>query len=185
MLVLGGLRALIRGFCDSDWAGCRISRRSVGSFILYLGTGPIDWRSKQHPFVSLSTGEAEFITMDAPARAIVALRSFLKDTKIKRIITSFASTLFTDSTVAETIASNQSQSDRTKHIAIKYHFIRELQLMGVIVTDHVDGKVNPADIGTKVLGKKIHEPLSEMAMGRGTLVVSSKRVKTVISDDFA
>ena len=123
--------------------------------------------------------------MDPPARAIVALRSFLKDTRIRRIITVFASTLFTDSTVAEVLAGNHSQSDRTKHIAIKYHFIRELQLMGVLVTDHVDSIFNPADLGTKTVGKNIHEPLSEMSMGRGTLPISSKKIKTVISDDFA
>jgi hypothetical protein len=55
-LMLGGTRASIAGFSDSDYGGDRLTRRSVASFMLYLGIGPVDWWSKQHKYVTLSTG---------------------------------------------------------------------------------------------------------------------------------
>jgi hypothetical protein len=53
-LMLGGDRASIAGFSDSDYGEDRLTRRSVASFMLYLGIGPVDWWSKQHKYVTLS-----------------------------------------------------------------------------------------------------------------------------------
>jgi hypothetical protein len=52
-LILEDHKALARGFSDSDYGGDRLTRRSVAAFILFLGWGPIDWRSKQHKYVAL------------------------------------------------------------------------------------------------------------------------------------
>jgi hypothetical protein len=123
--------------------------------MLYLGIGLVNWRSKQHKYVTLSTGEAEFISLDGPARAIVALRWLLKETRIECIITKFSSALFTDSTVAQALCSNLSVSDKTKHVAIKYNFVRELQAAGVLLAQRVHTTLNPADGETKVLGPRV------------------------------
>jgi hypothetical protein len=93
--------------------------------------------------------------------------------------------LFTDSTVAEALASNLSVTDKTKHVAIKYHFVRELVLQGILLILRVYTSLNPADGGTKVLGPKIFAFIAELMMGRGDLVEVTKRVLTVVSDDFA
>jgi hypothetical protein len=183
-LVLGGDSALVRAFCDSDWAGDRITRRSTGGYILYLGIGAIEWGSKQHRLTAQSTAEAEYITANQPARSIMWVRWLLKQTGIREIITSYSSTLFIDNTAAERIANNPLQSEKTKHIAIKYHFIRELIEAGVLDTEHVDTVLNVADICTKVLGKRIFQPLSELAMGHGELVRPTKRRRTETSDEF-
>ena len=184
LLVLGGTTAYIMAFCDADWAGDRLTRRSTGAYILYLGLGPIDWGSKQHRLTAQSTAEAEYISLSAPARAILWLRWLLHQTKIKSIITSYSSTIFTDSTAAQAIAENPLSSDRTKHIAIKYHFIRDLIIAGVITTEHVDTLLNVADMGTKVLSKRKFIPFADMAMGHAPLVQPTKRQKTEVSDEF-
>jgi hypothetical protein len=90
----------------------------VAAFILFLGWGPIDWRSKQHKYVTLSTGEAEFISLDGAARALEALRWLLKETGIESIITGYSSALFTDSTVAKAMASNYCMSDKAKQYIV-------------------------------------------------------------------
>jgi hypothetical protein len=153
--------------------------------MLYLGIGPVDWRSKQHKYVTLSIGEAEFISLDGSARAIVGLRWLLKETGIEEIITKFSSALFTDSTVAEAPASNLSVTDKTKHVAIKYTFVRELVLQGILLILRVHTSLNPADGGTKVLGQRIFAYIAKLMLGHGTLVEVTRRVRTVISDDFA
>ena len=57
------------------------------------------------------------------------------------------------------------QSERTKHIVIKYHFVRTLQQEGVLSIEHVNTLLNPADIGTKNLGKIKHADLAPLALG--------------------
>ena len=183
-LVLGGPAAYICGFCDSDWAGDRLTRRSTGAYILYLGVGAVEWGSRQHSLTAQSTAEAEYITMNAPARSILWLRWLLKQTGVAALITKYSSTLFTDSTSAQAIAENPLQSERTKHIAIKYHFIRELIEAGVISTEHVDTLLNVADIGTKALGKRKFTPFADMALGHTDLVRPTKRRLTILSDEF-
>lgn len=112
------------------------------------------------------------------------LRWMLHQTAITALITRYSSTLFTDSTSAESIANNPLQSERKKHIAIKYHFIRELVEAGVLMTEHVDILVNVADMQTKVLGKRKFEPFCTIAMGHGELAKPTKRKLTEVSDEF-
>jgi hypothetical protein len=100
------------------------------------------------------------------------------------VITAFSSTIFTDSTAAQAIAENPLQSARTKHIAIKYHFVRELICAGVITAEHVDTHSNVADLGTKALGKRKFVPFAAMAMGHTPVVRPTKRTRTELSDEF-
>ena len=183
-LVLGGLNAFIRAFCDSDWAGDRATRRSTSSHIVYLGSGPIEWVSRLQRLQAQSTAEAEYIAMNGAVRTVMWLRWLLHETGIRALITSYSSSLFTDNTAAEANTNNPSQGEKTKHIAIKYHLVRELVAAGVLTTEHVDTLVNPADIGTKVLGKRSFEPLAEMSLGHGELVRPTKRRRTEPSDEF-
>lgn len=185
VLVLGGDRAIIRGYFDSDWAGNRADRKSTGFYAVFLGIGPVEWASKLQRLVAQSTAEAEFITANAPARTIMWLRWLLKQTGIKQVITEYSSTLFGDNTASLAMAQNPVHHDRTKHIAIKYYFIRDLIEAGVISVEHVDTLSNLADIGTKALGKNKFSMLSDKCMGRGELEMPSKRRKTESSDEFA
>lgn len=82
------------------------------------------------------------------------------------------------------MTNNPLQSEKTKDIAIKYHFIRQLIELGVILIEHVDTLLNVADIGTKVLSKRKFEPLADMALGHTELVIPTKRKRTERSDEF-
>ena len=183
-LILGGSSAYLCCYVDADWAGDRVDRCSTGCYILFVGMGPVEWGSRKHKLPAQSTAEAEYIAMNAPARAILWLRWLLHQIGVRSLITEYSSTLFTDSTAAQSIAANPVQSERTKHIAIKYHFIRSLVQGGVISLEHVDTLLNVADIGTKVLGKRQFLPLSVIAMGHGELVRPTKRCRTEQSDEF-
>ena len=150
-----------------------------------MGDGPVDWKSTLQRLTAQSSAEAEYIAKNLAARALLWLRTLLKETGIGAIITHYSSTLFGDSLSADAMAMNPTTSDRSKHVAIKYHFTRDLIDNGVIVQEHVETSLNVADIGTKVLGKRTFLALSDLSMGRGAIQKPTKRVKTVVSDEFA
>ena len=181
---MGGRNAYIRAFCDSDWAGDRATRKSTAAYILYLGRGPVEWASRLQRLQAQSTAEAEYLAMNPEARAILWLRWLMSQLGIPAIVTRYSSTLFTDNTAAEALASNPGVSAKMKHIAIKYHLVQELREAGVLEIEHVDTLVNPADIGTKNLGKRKHADLAPLALGQEEVVRPTKRRRTERSDEF-
>jgi hypothetical protein len=99
-------------------------------------------------------------------------------------VTQFSSSLFTDNTAAEAMAKNPRQSEKTKQIAIKYHLKHERHEAAVIQIEHVDTLVNPADIGTKNIGKRRHSELAPLVLGHKETVRPTKRQRTERSDEF-
>jgi len=184
-LQLGGLRAIITAYFDADWAGDPATRRSMGCFIVYLGSGPIGWKSEFQRLTAQSTAEAEFIAGNKAARLVMWVRSLLKETGIQAIITRYASTMFGDNTACLAMAENPVHHERTKHIAIIYFLLRDLVEAGVIVMEKVPTEINFADIGTKSMGPTKYAPLAVGAMGHGVLLKPTKRVLTEVSDEFA
>jgi hypothetical protein len=183
-LVLGGQSAHITGYSDSDWATDRINRRSQSSFLIFLGLGPVEWGSLQQGKTALSTAEAELYAKVEPCRAIVWLRNLLANTKITPLITSYASTLFGDNMAADAICSRTTISSKSKHFGIKAGFIQDLVAGGVVVQEHVDTRLNVADLGTKVTSKRVFLELTDLAMGRGIILQPSKKVKTTMTDEL-
>ena len=149
-----------------------------------MGSGPVEWASKLQKLPALSTAEAEYIAMTAPAKSIVWMRWLLAQTRIETIVTKMSSTLFSDNTAAIAMSANPVHHDRTKHIAIKYHFVRALEEAGVISTEHIDSGANASDIGTKALGKRKFLPLSDKSMGRAAIDPPLKRKCTEPSTEF-
>ena len=150
-LLLGGTPApLISLFCDTDFAACIHTRLSVECYMLYLGKGCIIWKSGKQPKVAQSTGEAEFLCLTPGSNNVVWLRNLLKELSL---VYSRASTVYTDNDVARAIALNPVHHSRMKQVAVKYFMIRDLIILGVIAAGRVDTSLNPADTGTKPLGR--------------------------------
>ena len=132
----------------------------------------------------MSTAEAELYAKVEPCKSIVWLRTLLAETKIPQLITKYASTLFGDNTAADAIAEKYGISEKSKHFGIKASFIQDLVAAGVVAQEHVDTKLNVADLGTKVVTKRVFADLRELAMGREAITMPSKRVKTEASDNY-
>jgi hypothetical protein len=75
-------------------------------------------------------------------------------------------------------------SEKSKHFGIKASFVQDLVTAGVVTQEHVDTKLNVADLGTKVVTKRVFADLRETAMGREAILMPTKRVKTVVSEDY-
>ena len=143
------------GFCDADWAGDVGDRKSTSGYIFTLSGSPVSWRSKKQTCVALSTAEAEYIALAAAAQEDVWLQSLLQQLSGIKIST----VMYDDSQSAIAIAKNPQWHGRTKHIDIKFHYIREQVNNGIVQLKFCPTDKMLADILTKGLSREQHEKL--------------------------
>ena len=143
------------GYSDSDYAGCGINRKSTSGGCQLLGHALVSWQSKKQTSVSRSTAEAEYIAAGSCTAQILWLQNQLLDYGIKSMNTP----LILDSTAAISIIKNPVQHTKTKHIDIRYHFIRDCYEKGMITLQHVPTEDQLADVFTKARDFKTFQSL--------------------------
>lgn len=139
---------LLSGFSDSDLAGCVDDRKSTGGMVFYLDENLITWVSQKQRCVALSSCEAEFMAATSAACQGIWLQRVLSqilDTKPGPVV------LYIDNRSAVDLAKNPVFHGRSKHIYLRYHFIRDCVEKGLIVIKHVKTTEQRADIMTKAL----------------------------------
>jgi hypothetical protein len=137
-------------FADSNLARDMDTRRSVTSFIFFLGCCVISWCSKQQASVALSSMEAEYMAACATAQEAIWLKRLLKEFGC---IFTQPFTILEDNQSCIHLAKNQGDFPRSKHIDMRYHFVREQVERGEIILRKIDTKQNLADVFTKALDK--------------------------------
>lgn len=131
-----------------------------------------------------SSAEAEYVAMCPVSQNIVWIRQLLSQLDCLKVRARYTSTLWCDNQSAIAMSINPVHHQRTKHIAIKYHYIRDLISNGVIVTDYVRSEENVADICTKSLAETKVNLLKRKLFGFEDIAVSAKRVRTIVSDEY-
>ena len=137
----------LRAYSDADFAGCRIDRKSTSGTCQFIGTSLVSWSSRKQSGVAQSTAEAEYVAAASCCSQILWMVSTLRDFGL--VIDSVP--LFCDNTSAINIAKNPVQHSRTKHIDIRFHFLRDHVEKGDIVLQFVESDHQLADIFTKPL----------------------------------
>jgi hypothetical protein len=138
----------LQGFSDADWAGCKDSRRSISGQCFFLGHSLISWRTKKQLTVARSSSEAEYRALAASTFELQWLLYLLRDLCITLPKTPV---IFCDNQSALHIAANPVFHERTKHLDIDCHIVREKLMAGVMKLLHVTSKGQLADFFTKSL----------------------------------
>ena len=144
------------GYSDADWAGDQESRRSTSGNLFILSNGAVSWLSKRQSTVSLSTTEAEYVSLSSAAQEAIWLRRLLAELGLNELE---PTTIREDNQGAIAIAKNPVSHSRTKHIDIKYHFIRDVVINKTVVLEYCGTEDMLADILTKALCKERFELL--------------------------
>jgi hypothetical protein len=140
----------LHGYFDSDWAGSVTDRKSTSGCCFSLGSGMISWFSRKQASVALSTTEEKYMGACLACTEAVWLRKLLSglfDIELD------AATICCDNQSCIKLSVNPVFQDKSKHIGIKYHFIRDVVEKGAVKLHYVVTNEQVVDVLTKPLSK--------------------------------
>lgn len=136
------------GYSDADWAGDVQDRKSTSGYMFQMSGTAVSWRSKKQSCVALSTAEAEYMALASAAQEAVWLKQLVEELTSK---SAKPIVVHEDNQAAIKMTKNPQFHGRAKHIAIKYHFIREQVERGTVKLEYCPTEDMLADILTKGL----------------------------------
>jgi hypothetical protein len=144
-LCFGGSDTFLQGYVDSDMAGDKDSRRRTTGYVFTIGGTTVSWISKLKKVVALSTTKAEYVAATEASKEMIWLQRFMEELGKKQE----NNKLYCDSQSAIHLAKNSAFHSKTKHIQLRYHFIRSTLEDGQLKLEKIHTSQNPADMLTK------------------------------------
>ncbi|GFV45603.1 retrovirus-related Pol polyprotein from transposon TNT 1-94 [Trichonephila clavipes] len=141
----------LRCYSDSDFATNRDDRVSMGGFITFIDETPISSRTFKQKSVSLSTMEAEYVSLTEAAKEFIWLKNVIDDKSLNLELSQ--NVMFCDNQAAISFSKSPVENCRTKHIDVRYHFLRNLIYDKVFQIKYIGTKNNLADIFYQTHGK--------------------------------
>ncbi len=170
----------VTGFSDADWGSDKDTRKSTHGYVFLINGGAVSWKCRRQTVVALSSTEAEYIGYSEAAKEAIWLRRILaeidqripidEDEDLSKWGQAPAS-IYVDNQGGIDLANNPKYHDRTKHIDIRYHFIRDVTQKGLVDLIHLPSNDNTADILTKSLPREKFEE-HRTNMGLSTVMKS-------------
>lgn len=142
--------AIFTSYMDADWGSAQC-RKSTGGYINLLGNAPISWQSKLQQTVAISSTEAEYMATKEGLKEIIWLRYLFANLNYPQ---ANPTSIYEDNKGTIALAENPTIHNRTKHIDIQYHFIREKITDNTVKFEHVRTEDQIADILTKGLRRE-------------------------------
>ncbi|CAL5439703.1 unnamed protein product [Camellia sinensis] len=142
-------KPVLEGYTDSDMAGDLDGRKSTSGLLFTFAGGAVSWQSKLQKCVALSTTEAEYIAAAEAGKEMLWLKRFLQELGLKQE----KFTVHCDSQSAIDLSKNSMYHSRTKHIDVRYHWIREVMDKQLLELTKIHTDKNPADMLTKVVSR--------------------------------
>jgi hypothetical protein len=151
----------LQAYSDAEWAGCPDTRKSTTGWCMFLGDALISWKCKKQDNVSKSSTEAEYRAMSAACSEIIWLHGLLTELDFCPV---HPTSLHADNISAIQIAANPVYHERTKHIEVDCHSIREAYDHQIITLPHISTTLQIADIFTKSMPRQRHHFLTGKLM---------------------
>ncbi|GJR92437.1 ribonuclease H-like domain-containing protein [Tanacetum coccineum] len=142
------------GYTDADWAGCPSTHRSTSGYCVFLGDNLLSWAAKRQHTLLRSSAKAEYRGVANVVAETVWLRNLLRELHSPL---STATLVYCDNVSAVYMFVNPVQHQRTKHIEIDIHFVRDMVTAGQVRVLHVPSRFQYADIFTKGLRSALFE----------------------------
>ena len=137
---------ILSAYSDADWAGDLNDHKSTSGYIFMLGGGAVSWKSRKQTCVALSTAEAEYVALANNTQEVIWMRQLMEDLESKL---TEATIVYEDNQAPISIAQNPQHHSKTKHIDIKYHFVREKVADNTIQLKYCPSNEMLADLLTK------------------------------------
>ena len=141
-------------FVDADWAGCPRTARSTSGYILMLAGAPIAWKSSLQTITALSTMEAEYVAACLCAQEVLWMRGLLDEIGFTP---SGPTILHEDNQSCIVYSEVPKFRSSTKHIPIKFHFVRDQVALGNVILRYCESSRQLADVLTKPLARQAFE----------------------------
>ncbi|KAG9442249.1 hypothetical protein H6P81_018103 [Aristolochia fimbriata] len=135
------------GYVDSDYAGDLDRRRSLTGYVFTLENCAISWKATLQHVVALSTTEAEYMAVTEAVKEAIWLQGLYRELNTNDEVT----VVFCDSQSVIHLTKDQMHHERTKHIDVRFHFIKDTIAQGTVMVKKIGTEDNPADMLTKSL----------------------------------
>lgn len=143
----------LKGYADADWGNCPVDGRSYTGYVFTLANASISWEARKQRSVALSSTQAEYMAMSEATKEAIFLKNFLKELHFEM---PNPIKMFNDNQGAHLLAKNPVFHNRTKHIALRHHFVREALSDGFIDLEYLQTSEMIADVLTKGLPGPLH-----------------------------
>ncbi|GJS63431.1 ribonuclease H-like domain-containing protein [Tanacetum coccineum] len=127
----------LNAYTDADWAGCPVTRRSTSSYCVFLGDNLLSWSAKRQVTLSRSSAEAEYHGVANVVAETAWIRNLLREFHNPLFTTTL---VYCDNISAVYMSTNPVQYQRTKHIKIGIHFVRDMVARGQVRVLHVPSR---------------------------------------------
>lgn len=150
----------IYGFSDADWGADTNDRKSIGAYLYFYNGSVVSWASKKQAFVATSSMESEYAAASQASREGIWLREIVAEIEAgiagSKNVVADPVLLLVDNQAAIRVAQNPEDHQRSKHIDIHYHFVRQRVALNHIKLQYIPTKEMTADYLTKPLAEKAH-----------------------------
>jgi len=143
----------LKVYCDSDFAGCPVDRKSRSGYVFILAGAAVSWMSKKQPIVSQSTCEAEYIAMQEAARETVWISLLLKELG-QLVFCPSPCKIFCDNMGAISWSKDEVVAESSKHVQVRYFYVKNCVSENLLDFIYVESSKNVADILTKGLNRE-------------------------------
>jgi hypothetical protein len=158
-LSFGSGKPMLVGYTDSDMAGDVETRKSTSSYLITFSGGAVSWQSRLQKCIALSTTEAELIAATEACKELLWMKKFLQELGFKQQ----QYVLFCDNQSTIHLAKNSSFHSRSKHIDVRYHWIRDTLNDKLLTLEKIHTDDNGSDMLTKALTREKLETCRSIA----------------------